>query len=302
MSDFVRYQHIERIGLCGNELDGLLQGQVYVYPKIDGSNHCAYYDKDLGRLAYASRNQLLSEGYDSTGFWHFANDHPSIGRFIEEHPKLRLYGEYLTPHTIKDYLDDAWKKWYIFDIWDDEQEKWLGHTEVKVAVDELNDKDIICIPEIAILNDPTVDDLMEVMEHDRFLLKDGCKGEGIVIKNYDYVNPYGRRTWGKIVRETFKAKAHSKNKGEKEILPEEKATDDSITQEFVSKEFHKFTTDRGIQWHMSMTPDFLRYIWREWWTDCSFDALSDMKTVDMRTVRRTVSSKVMRLLNRIGRQ
>ena len=305
MSDFVRYQHVERIGLCGNELDGLLNGTVWVFPKIDGANHCVYYDKDLDRVAIASRNQLLSEGYDTTGFWHFADKHPEIAEFVKTHRNLRVYGEYLTPHTIKSYYDDAWNKWYIFDIWDDEKAKWLEYIEVvNLVADDMRpqSRDITVIPDLARFVDPTMEDLLKAMDYDTFLLKEGEQGEGIVIKNYDYVNPYGRRTWGKIVRETFKSKAHSKNKGEKEVLPEETAVESTMTQEFVSKEFHKFTTDRGIEWNMKMTPDFLKHIWREWWVDCSFDALADLKSVDMKAVRKTVSSRAMRLLNRVGHE
>ena len=93
MSDFVRYQHVERIGLCGNELDGLLEGEVFVFPKIDGANHCVYFDKDLGRVGIASRNQLLSMGYDTTKFWHFAVAHKGLENVVTEHPNWRIYGD-----------------------------------------------------------------------------------------------------------------------------------------------------------------------------------------------------------------
>lgn len=137
------------------------------------------------------------------------------------------------------------------------------------------------------------------MDSDVYLLQEGAQGEGIVVKNYDYVNPYGRRTWGKIVREEFKTKSKSPNKGEKIIPPEVSAVIDSVSEEFVSKEFHKFTTDRGVEWDMKMTPDFLKYIWKEWWTDYSFDTLSGLKSVDMKEVRKTMVSTAMRMLSRV---
>ena len=301
--DFVKYQHVERIGMCGNELDGLLNGTVWVFPKIDGSNHCVYWDKDLDRVAIASRNQLLSKGYDTTKFWHFANEHKGLEKFVSDHKNLRIYGEYLTPHTIRTYKDSAWNRYYIFDVWDDTKERWLDYDQI-VAVGNLiqnygYDDDIQVIPAICQLQDPTVDDLLREMDSDVFLLQEGAQGEGIVVKNYDYVNPYGRRTWGKIVREDFKVKMKSPNKGEKVELPEEKAVRETLTEEFVSKEYHKFTTDAGVVWNMKMTPDFLKYIWREWWVDCSFIALADLKAVDMKAVRKTVASQTMRMLSRI---
>ena len=298
MSDFVRYQHVERIGLCGDELDGLLEGEVFVFPKLDGANHCVYFDKDLERVGIASRNQLLSNGYDSTKFWHFAVAHKGLESVVTEHPDWRIYGEFLTPHTLKNYKDYAWNKFYIFDVWDDNTGSWMTYDRV-VAVGNLvkagcdNPEDIEVIPPIGILKDPSVDDIVSLMDEDTYLLQDGTLGEGVVIKNYSYHNPYGRQTWGKIVREEFKTKFKLPNKGEKKELPEVIAVFQSVTKEFVSKEFHKFTTDRGVEWNMSMTPDFLKNIWQAWWEDYSFAILGGMKTVDMKAVRSALSKAVM---------
>ena len=293
---------MERIGLCGNELDGLLEGEVFVFPKIDGANHCVYFDKDLGRVGIASRNQLLSMGYDTTKFWHFAVAHKGLENVVTEHPNWRIYGEFLTPHTLRNYKDYAWNRFYIFDVWDDSTGAWMPYDRVVAVVNLVkagcdNPEDIEVIPPIGVLDNPSVEDITALMDKDTFLLQDGTLGEGVVIKNYSYRNPYGRQTWGKIVREDFKAKSKSPNKGEKKELPEEIAVRQSVTKEFIYKEFYKFTTDRGVEWRMDMTPDFLKNIWREWWTDFSFDALSGLKTVDMKAVRSAVSRAVMSKLN-----
>jgi len=303
--DFTRYQHIERLGSPTTELDGLLSGTVYIFPKIDGSNHCVYYDKDLDRVAYASRNQLLSEGYDSTGFWHFADAHPGLAEFVERNPNIRIFGEFLTPHTLRNYEDYAWNKYYIFDMWDDDEERWLDADELFKAVSTIHgfgkpiSDDICWIPTLAKFIDPSVQDILTAMDRDTFLLKEGTKGEGVVVKNYDYTNPYGRRTWGKIVREEFTRNSKTKDKGRKEPLPEEMAVSDSMTREFVEKEFHKFTDDRGVRWEDRVIPDFLKYIWEEWWRDLSFETLSKMGTVDMKAVRKMVSKEVMAIVNRM---
>lgn len=291
--DFVRYQHVEHLSMGGSEIEGILDGHVFVFPKIDGANHCVYYDKVLDRVAYASRNQLLSEGYDTTGFWHFADSHKELAKFVTEHPTLRIYGEWLTPHTIRAYTDDSWNKFYIFDIWDDTIGCWLPPHVVHLLLYGVCGGDIQIIPAIAEFDNPTKDDIISAMDKDTYLLKEGMQGEGVVIKNFEYRNPHGRMTWAKIVREEFKSKFKSPNKGEKVILPEEQAVFDSVTKEFVSKEFHKFTTDRGVEWNMSMTPDFLKNIWQAWWEDCSFATLSGLKTVDMKAVRSALSKAVM---------
>ena len=300
MSDFVKYQHVERLGTADGELDGLLEGRVQVFPKIDGANHCVYFDRDLGRVAYASRNQLLSEGYDSTGFWHFADAHGGLAEHVSEHPH-RIYGEYLTPHTVRGYEDSAWNRFYVFDIWDDGSGAWLPYEEVARIVEGIGDPDVVSVPCIADLADPAPEDLERALESDTFLLRKGEKGEGIVIKNYGYRNRFGRQTWGKIVREEFSDMAKAKNKGQRELLPEEKAVEATVTEAFVSKEFHKFTTDRGVAWEDSMTGEFLKTVFAEWWKDCSYDTLSRIGTVDMKAVRKTVSKCAMRQLGRLWR-
>ena len=53
--------------------------------------------------------------------------------------------------------------------------------------------------------DPTRDQLDKILESNTFLIQDGQgAGEGIVIKNYDYANKFGKQTWAKLVRNEFK--------------------------------------------------------------------------------------------------
>ena len=43
---FIRYQHVER--LDADEAEGLLEGRCHVFPKMDGSNMCAYLEDGGG--------------------------------------------------------------------------------------------------------------------------------------------------------------------------------------------------------------------------------------------------------------
>ena len=56
-------------------------------------------------------------------FCKFARSNPNIEAFLIEYPYLRLYGESLVPHSIKDYREDAWRKFYVFDVYDMENGK-----------------------------------------------------------------------------------------------------------------------------------------------------------------------------------
>jgi len=71
-------------------------------------------------------------------------------------------------------------------------------------------------------------------------------GEGIVIKNYDYKNRYGRTVWAKIVAEEFfdtKSKLRMKNHDMKEANWEKKIANIYITEPVVRKEFAKILND-----------------------------------------------------------
>ena len=50
---FVRYQHVERID--ADETEGLLDGVCHIFPKMDGSNMCAYTED--GEVRTMSRNK-----------------------------------------------------------------------------------------------------------------------------------------------------------------------------------------------------------------------------------------------------
>ena len=60
---FKKYQHIERLGT--DETEGILDGLVYVFPKIDGTNGSIWWEptcmskttKNHGCIRFGSRNR-----------------------------------------------------------------------------------------------------------------------------------------------------------------------------------------------------------------------------------------------------
>lgn len=61
---FIKYQHIERIGT--SEVEGILDGDCYVFPKLDGTNASIWMDD--AELCCGSRNRQLSLENDNGGF------------------------------------------------------------------------------------------------------------------------------------------------------------------------------------------------------------------------------------------
>ena len=111
--EFKKYQHIERFGT--DEVDGIEFGECLIFPKIDGTNSSVWLDAD-GNLKAGSRKRELSLKQDNAGFYTYILEHENVKKYLMKHPTHRLYGEFLVPHSLKTYRDDAWRKFYIFDI------------------------------------------------------------------------------------------------------------------------------------------------------------------------------------------
>ena len=54
--EYKKYQHIERLGT--SEVEGILDGKVYLFYKIDGTNSCIFL-KGENELGFGSRNREI---------------------------------------------------------------------------------------------------------------------------------------------------------------------------------------------------------------------------------------------------
>ena len=111
--EFKKYQHLERFG--NDEVEGIELGKLYIFPKLDGTNAQVWLD-DEGNIKAGSRNRELTLEKDNAGFYKFVLENENIKKYLEKHPTHRLYGEFLVPHSLKTYREDAWRRFYIFDV------------------------------------------------------------------------------------------------------------------------------------------------------------------------------------------
>ena len=109
---FRKYTHLERFG--NSAVRGIEIGECYIFPKIDGTNASVWYHD--GKLCTGSRSRELSVENDNAGFHAWAIEDEKLKAFFAEYPSFRLYGEWLVPHSLKTYREDAWRKFYIFDV------------------------------------------------------------------------------------------------------------------------------------------------------------------------------------------
>jgi hypothetical protein len=256
---FKKYQHIEKLG--SDEVDSIEAGLCYVFYKIDGTNASIW--KDENGLHFGSRTRELTLDNDNAGFMNAMIKDDRIIKYFEKHPNHRLYGEWLVPHALKTYRDDAWRKFYVFDVLvdiDDENEEYIAYENYKVMLDEFN---LDYIPPICIVKNGTMEIFLKCLEKTGdFLIKDGMgNGEGIVIKNYDYTNKYGRKTWAKLIGNDFKEKHHKS--WAPNIISNGNCVEEEIVNEYVSntlieKEYSKIAIDG---WNSKKIPQLLSTIY-----------------------------------------
>ena len=281
---FEKYQHIVRFGR--DEVEGIEKGTTYVFPKLDGTNSSVWIED--GVIKAGSRNKELSETDDNRGFYKKITQDKNIIDFLNDFPDFRLYGEYLVPHTIKSYNDSAWKEFYVFDVIDSETGEYLTYGEYE---DLLERYDIKYIPLIAELRDASQEDYLKLLPKANYLVKDGS-GEGIVIKNYDYVNKYGRVTWAKIITNEFLTKKEIKHKTPSTDDIEEKIINQFCTESLISKEKAKLINE-GVDLHKNI-PRLLETIYRCIITEEMWDILKKFKrcAIDFNKLKSYCDKKV----------
>jgi RNA ligase-like protein len=196
---FRRYDHLERLG--HQEVEGLLDGKTYVFPKLDGTNASIWHD---GReVRCGSRNRELTVESDNHGFAAWANSAHAEGlrEFLRQNTDLVLYGEWLVPHTLKTYRDEAWRRFWVFDVFDRQTGRYVAFD---AYFEHLHHRCDLLQP-LCKIDHPSQAQLQAQVEANTYLVRDGAGvGEGVVVKRYDWVNRHGRQPWAKLVRNEFR--------------------------------------------------------------------------------------------------
>ncbi len=280
-----KYQHVERLG--HDDVSGLLDGAVVVQEKLDGANFTVAKHPDKG-LILASRNNVISVGgHPSTGFngaIEYVLDHPGITGLFDVHPDWVLRGEWLTRHTIN-YDATRMKKFYVFDVQDGEG-KYIPISQY-AAVMEL--REIPFLPVIAQYNNPTLDLLQQLTQGPG--LYGAAQKEGVVVKRYDFVNKWGRTTWGKLVSADFR-EANKIHMGATKRDPVELQFAARVTDEDVLKVIHKIRDTAGTTTIKDM-PQVLGRVWNDAFTDRLWDFVRKERVAafDFNQAKRLVDQK-----------
>lgn len=294
---FKKYQHVER--LESDEVSGLLNGTCYIFPKIDGTNGSIWLDPESKNVHAGSRKRCLVGEKDNFDFYTnyiLQKHYEEFSEFFLECPNLRLFGEYLISHSLKTYRDDAWHKFYIFDVFSDSEESYLHYDEY---IQYLAPFDFEVIPPLAIVENPVQEDLYRVLENNTYLIKDGeGLGEGIVIKNYDFVNEWGRTVWGKLVRTVFKEE-HKKEFGvahwARKTPTEAQISEIYVTTGRVEKTFAKMKADGP--WRSNRIPELFGRVYHDIVTEEMWEIIKKWKDpiINFRRLRSCIVNDVKKV-------
>ena len=289
--EFKKYQHLERFGTT--EVQNIELGECFVFPKIDGTNACVWLKN--GEVQAGSRNRHLSLSSDNAGFYQWVLGQDNILNYLKENPSHRLYGEWLVPHALKTYREDAWRRFYVFDVVEDAGEDvvYKHYDQYKPLLEKHN---IDYLPYICTITNGSYEQFINQMIHNVFLIQDGKGiGEGIVLKNYNFKNRFGRTTWAKIVSSEFKEK-HAKEHGGHEVkgkkMIEQEIADKYVTTALCEKIYAKIENDGGF--NSKRIPQLLNTVYYDVINEDCWNFIKENKnpTINFSTLQHFVFCKV----------
>lgn len=280
MSNFKKYIHLERYGT--DPVADITLGTCFIFPKLDGTNASIW--NENGVMQCGSRNRHLTYDDDNAGFYKYATANVSLLKLIQGFPNWTFYGEWLVPHSLKTYREDVWRKFYIFDVLD-EDGNFIHYNEYSEIIKKYG---VDYIPCTSIAKNPTYEQLCKATEDNKFLLQEntGC-GEGIVIKQYDFTNKFGNTVWAKLITNTFKDKHVLEMGGTitETKLVEEEVAEKYVTEHMVKKVLAKIqNTPEGFS--ARNIPQLLGMVWYDLIMEESWDFVKEFKNprIDFRTL------------------
>lgn len=252
------FMDIERMKISTDEIAkdntlGFEKGDIIqITEKVDGSNASFRFDNETKMLVAFSRKHELNENNTLNGFFNWVQK-LNTTTFCN-YPNYVFFGEWLTSHTIP-YKQEAYRRFYFYDVYDVENEKYLPQTEVKELAEKCS------------LN------YVKEYYYGEFISWEHCKSfmeqesdisvgiqEGIVIKNQSKLNnPNTRQSFVlKLVNSQFSEikkdrhiqKILDPNK-EQERTKALEIVEKIVTKERVLKEIHKMQDEELLPKQLS---------------------------------------------------
>jgi hypothetical protein len=228
---------------------------MYITLKIDGAN--GQFDvNDDGQLTAYSRENVLHEGLTLSGLYEYVHSKVDPSKLPKN---MKVFGEWLVSHKVR-YPQNAYKQFYIFDIYDTEKELYLSpdSEQFKSIVEYLTSDEVGMKTAPVLYYGP-----YKGMEHIESILKSVTREgdeylgqepktmeevfhEGIVVKAYDYRRRDGKQHFVKLVGTRFQELKKYKPKAPKgpDQSVERQIADMFVTEARVEKIIYKLV-DNG---------------------------------------------------------
>jgi len=278
--NFRKYDKIIRLGK--DETAGILEGICHLEEKIDGANTSAWLD-ETGFMRLGSRTrQLGSEEFN--GFVKYMYNYQPIQNYLNENPTHIVYGEWLVRHTVA-YKETAYKKWYMYDIWDGEK-----YIEAPNVMEIGKIFDILTVPFLGEFTNPTLEQIMEFVGKTEF----GDRGEGVVIKNHNFVNQFGDKCYAKIVTESFKednAVVFGGNNKYSDTYEEVYVVNKYMTLPRVTKIMSKLQPEINEKLDLKHIPRIMGSCYHDMIQECSWEIAKRGKKIDYKVLERIANKK-----------
>lgn len=273
------------LALHKEEVEGILDGEVVVQVKIDGANSVVFLEDGVVRCG--SRTRMLPLEEDFRGLQTYINSKPAIKLFLESHPNVILYGEWLVKHSVN-YTQDHYNKWYIFDILDGDT--YWPQADVELVAKSLD----VEYPIVYGVGKFTVEQLDAFVEQEWL----GHKNEGVVIKPVDFVNKFGERPYAKRVSQAFKeqnAIVFGGNDKHSDAYWEQYVTNKYCTIATLEKNLNKLAPEIGERLDKKHTPLIAGTCVHDTWTENAWEIFKKVPVLDFKKTNNLMMRKYIQL-------
>lgn len=297
MKEIKKYTDIIRYGkACTQEV--IKKGDyITITEKIDGANASFCLDQENPiEVSCYSRNQLLTEENRLRGFydWILNNIIPIKEKL---NPNYRYIGEWACSHKIV-YKEDVYCNFYLFSIWDDEKQEYLHDDVVKNEASRLG---LNTVPYFYEGEYISFEHLMGFVGKSNLTLESDT-GEGIVVKNVNYIDRFGKQMFVKLVSEKFA-------EVQKQKLPKNPNKDDIfiatvksvLTKARVEKLLYKLLDEQLIDEDYSIKDmgTLLKLLGNRVYEDIHKEESEVIKNIEETVIKRAIGKNLPNILKEI---
>lgn len=220
-----KYMDVVRLGHKSTSEVLNVGDKIVIQEKLDGAN--ASFTLNNGELEVFSRNTKLNDSNTLGGFYNFVMETFNDRKNLLEEDYI-YFGEWLNPHKVK--YEGYEKQFFLFDIYSKSKGKYLPFSQVK---EESLDLGLNLIPLFYEGEYKSFEQLEEYIGKSKLngMIGEKNLGEGIVVKNIDYLDKFGKQLFVKLVVDEFrevrkqkKAKNPSEYKNTNEYILAESLT------------------------------------------------------------------------------